>query len=370
MLSRVARVRQASSIWAEMIHIPSSELVRRVMTSLVVALVGLAVMAPTAAADGVGPTNFRSEITGVEPEVGTVAVRIVGSDAFMEVAAEPGVTVEIPGYEGEPYLRIDSDGSVWRNESSPARYVNDSRSGTAPIPRDLPDPSDTDWRQVGSSGIVAWHDHRIHWMSSEVPATGPDGSVMEWQVPLTVDGVDVMVTGELFHTADQLPWPLLITAVVATAIVLAGLGSRRLILTSALLASSLAAVATTLLIILADPPDAGRSPIAIILAVAATIASIVALVPGELPPVFRLATSLGATALLIGWLIPLVGVFWMPYVPTATPILGLSAVAGATVRALTAAVAGVAIGSVITVALRPAGFLDGTAPGVEPTKAA
>lgn len=337
------------------------------LLAVVTTILGIIVTAPVAGADGVGPTNYRSEIIATQPDTGQVDIRVVGSDAFLEVTAEPGVTIGIPGYEGEPYLRIDDDGSVWRNEHSPARFVNDSRSGTAPIPRDLPDPSDADWRRVGDGGVVAWHDHRIHWMSSEVPTTGPDGSVMEWQVPMIVDGVDVMVTGELFRTGDQLPWPLLVTAAIASLLLIAGMRSKHRTLTIALLVASLAAVLTTTLVVLADPPDAGRSPIVVVLVVAAVVTSVAALIPGDRPPVVRLATALGATALLIGWLIPLVGAFWMPYVPTATPISGLSTLAGATVRVLTAGVAGVAIGVVLVVGLRPAALLGGAAPDVEPT---
>lgn len=325
----------------------------RFVLAVLVTFVGALITAPAAAADGVGPTNYRSEITAVEPPTAGVDVRIVGSDAFIEVSAEPGTTVGIPGYEGEPYLRIDADGSVWRNESSPARYVNDSRAGTSPIPRDLPDPSDADWTRFGDDGIVAWHDHRIHWMSSETPATGPDGSVMEWQVPMIVDGVDVMVRGELFHSGDQPPWPLLVTAAVGAGVLLAVLGSRRHVLPLALVGASASAVVTTLLVTAADPPDAGRSPLATVLTLGAVVASVVTLVPGRRPPVLALATPLLATALLVGWIIPLVGVFWMPYVPTAAPITGTVAVASTVVRILTASVAGVVVGSAVTVALRP-----------------
>lgn len=328
-----------------------------VLVTVVITIVGVVFTAPTAGADGVGPTNYRSEITDIDPETGTVDIRIVGSDAFIEVTAEPGVRVQIPGYEGEPYLRIDADGSVWRSDSSPARYVNDSRSGTASIPRDLPDSSEPDWQPFGDGGVVAWHDHRIHWMTDEVPTTGPDGSVMEWQVPLTVDGVEVMVTGELFHARDQVPWPAIITALMFAVMVWAGARSRSRVLTLALIGASLAAVLTTLAVTMADPPDSGRSPITMVLALAATIASLMALVPGERPTVVRLATSLGATALLIGWLIPFIGVFWMPYVPAAAPVSGLETTATIVVRILAAGVAGVVVGSITTVAVRPAAFL-------------
>lgn len=333
-----------------------------ILAAVLFAILGTIITAPAAAADGVGPTNFRSEITGIQPETGSVDVRVVGSDAFLEVSAEPGTTVGIPGYEGEPYLRIDADGSIWRNDNSPARFINDSRSGNAPIPKDLPDPSNPDWQRVGSGGTVAWHDHRIHWMSTETPTTGGDGAVMEWQVPLIVDGTDIMVTGELFHAGNQFPWPLLVTVAVASLVLLAALRSKRLTMTMALFGSSLAAVITTLLVVLADPPDAGRSPLAMILAGAAVVVSIAALVPGKRPPISRLATSLAVTALLVGWLIPLIGVFWMPYVPTAAPISGLSTVTVVVVRVLTAVVAGTAIGSVITAAARPTAFLDEASP--------
>lgn len=323
------------------------------MIALLMALISLGVLAPAAGADGVGPTNFRSEITGMEPETGSVEVVVVGSDAFMEVSAEPGTAVMIPGYEGEPYLRIDADGSLWRNENSPARFLNDSRAGNSPIPRDLPDPHDPDWRSIGDGGVVAWHDHRIHWMSDQVPATDPDGAVMEWQVPLMVDGVDTMVTGTLFHAGDQLPWPLLVTAIAAGLVVLAALRRRHGILTAALVTASVAAVLVSLSVILADPPDSGRSPVTIILAVAAVIASLAVVVPGDRPPIVRLAAPLATAALLIGWMIPFVGVFWMPYVPAAAPGMTITGAAVAVIRVLTGYVAGVIIATVVVAAVRP-----------------
>ncbi len=87
------------------------------MLALGVVLTGLGAFdASPAAADGTGPTRFESVIDDVEPDLDEVEVSIVGGDAFLQVAADDGTEVTIAGYDDEPYLRIDADGSVWQND--------------------------------------------------------------------------------------------------------------------------------------------------------------------------------------------------------------------------------------------------------------
>ena len=162
-------------------------------------LVALDVLgAPPAAADGAGPTNFESVIDAVQPDDAPVRVEVVGGDSFLQVTAERGAEVEIEGYDREPYLRIDQDGSVFRNERSAATYINQSRDGTGvDLPADVGTDGEPRWVEVGSDGTVAWHDHRIHWMVDTEPEVGPDGVVQEWTVPLRVDGDEVAVSGRL-----------------------------------------------------------------------------------------------------------------------------------------------------------------------------
>jgi hypothetical protein len=186
---------------------------RRRIRTVVAMAVSLLLIAGPAAADPAGPTHFRSSITDIvtgDEGLSDVEVEVLGGDAFLVVRATRGTQVQIPGYEGEPYARIEADGTVEVNTRSPARWLNDERFGLPDA--ELPAQADADapprWEPVGMEGEYAWHDHRIHWMSPTLPPsvdTGRDEvqQVTAWTVPLVIDGREVTIEGEL----DWLPGP-------------------------------------------------------------------------------------------------------------------------------------------------------------------
>jgi hypothetical protein len=180
-------------------------------------LVGLGAPSP-AAADAAGPTNYDSRLIGVESADGTsrqdlpVRFEILGGDSFLVVRASPGTEVAIPGYDGEPYVRIAADGTVEVNQRSPARWLNDARYGAEEV--DVPPDADPDapprWEVVADDGEYAWHDHRIHWMAPSLPrqvdpAAGEPQPVIDWQVPVQVDGEPLAVSGELLWLPGPAP---------------------------------------------------------------------------------------------------------------------------------------------------------------------
>lgn len=309
-------------------------------TVAMLALVAVMLLAnpDPAAADGIRPTNFESMLTSIDPPSAPIEAEVVGGDAFVKVRARPGTTVEIPGYDREPYLRIDEDGSVWRNERSASTYVNATRSGVGvEIPDDVGS-GDPRWVQVASDGTIAWHDHRIHWMLDEAPITGDDGFVQNWQVPLTVDGELVELNGTLFHRSDQLPWPALILAAAAAAAAVVGrrAGWRR----AMLLAASALALAMAVSTWVGNPPGAEPSVIPIAVAVGAVAAAAAALVVRS--PLASMALPLASAALLIGWSIDRIGSLWMPLLPGPLPgwadRVGLALVLGVAVAVAVVAV--------------------------------
>nr|WP_325231855.1 hypothetical protein [Egicoccus sp.] len=189
-------------------------------------VVGLLLLtAAPAAADPAGPTNYDSTVTAVEPSDAPVDLAVRGGDAFLVLEVPDGVAVEVPGYDGEPYLRFEADGTVLVNERSPARWLNDARYGELEV--DLPAVADADaepvFVEVAGGGTYAWHDHRIHFMSPALPpqvdaAGGGVQPVTDWEVPLVVDGQDVVVRGELVWTAG--PPTFVVALLVALAVVL------------------------------------------------------------------------------------------------------------------------------------------------------
>ncbi len=160
------------------------------------------------AADAAGPTDYRSVITEVivddvvRPVSTTDAavtlpgavISVEGHDSFLWLRTAPGSTASIPGYEGEPYLRIDADGSVWRNQRSFSTYYNQDRYGDAARPAIVDHSAEPLWEQVDDDGSWAWHDHRIHLMESEPPiGAEPGDAVVNAVVPLVIDGRSVSV---------------------------------------------------------------------------------------------------------------------------------------------------------------------------------
>lgn len=328
------------------------------MTAAVVVVVAgwLLLDAAPAGADGSRPTNFESQLSAVEPSDAPIEVEVVGGDAFLLVRASAGTEVEIPGYDGEPYLRIDADGTVRRNERSAATYVNATRSGAGV---DVPDDvggGEPRWTTVGTDGEIAWHDHRIHWMLDEAPATGADGFVQNWQVPLSVDGSPVELSGTLVHRDDQLPWAAVLAAVVAVgSAVLARWPRWRLAM---LVGAGAAATTLALATWAGNPPGAEPSVLPIALAAGATLAA--ALTPLVRADLARLALPLASCAALLGWAVDRIGAMWMPVLPGPLPAwvdrVGL------------AVVLGVAIGVAVTTVLRPeVQRSSGSAPSVKST---
>src|SRR5690606_23894173 len=102
-----------------------------------VAALAWMVTATPASADPAGPSDFRSEVTALQPSTGALDARIRGGGAFVEIEVAPGHTALVEGYSGEPYLRIDEDGTVERNRLSAATYLNDDRKGAVEIPAEV-----------------------------------------------------------------------------------------------------------------------------------------------------------------------------------------------------------------------------------------
>ena len=182
---------------------------------VVMLAIGLLVLtAAPALADPALPSNYESRIVdGVVDD--RVEVSVQGGDSYFVMEVEPGTEVLVPGYDNdedfsdweqlEVYIRVLPDGTVQLNRNSEAYYVNADRYGAAP-PLGVGADIEPDWETVGDDGRVAWHDHRIHWMSPTPPDSvdTTDGSrVTEYAVPLVVDGELVVAEGTLDYVPER-----------------------------------------------------------------------------------------------------------------------------------------------------------------------
>jgi hypothetical protein len=275
----------------------------------------------TAAADAAAPTNYKSTVFDVDPAVAGVTFTVVGGDAFMEVEVAEGHSVLVPGYFKEPYIRIDTDGSVWLNLDSPAYYINQDRYGNVQAPPEADGKGEPRWENVGSGGTYAWQDHRVHWMSFDLPPTVARDRyqvVFPWEFPVVIDGQEANVRGELVWVPSRNPyWPLLAGA----------LGLLPLVFWDRMkvpVAAAVVGLATGVAVVIAfiqyggTPASAGGFPLSAGLLLVTAGAAIAGLVSYNERRRLALAALLAGGLALLGWALLNVGTLWLPVLPSAT----------------------------------------------------
>lgn len=159
------------------------------------------------AADPAGPSDYRSEVTALEPPSDAVRAEIVGGDSFVLLDVAIGTEVTVFGYDAEPYLEFRADGSIWENQRSPATYYNRERYG-APIPAEADAGAEPVWYQVGTGGSWAWHDHRAHRMETFAPLNAARGDqILDAEVPILIDGQPATIAISGFWAPEPSPVP-------------------------------------------------------------------------------------------------------------------------------------------------------------------
>lgn len=301
--------------------------------TLVAALAFLALVALLAAPahahpeEGITATNYRAEITSIQPDPGGLSLRVAGGDSWLEMRVDPDIEVYVLGYEeqldgGEPYIRIDRDGSVHVNGNSPAAWMNEERYGDVDIPEWVDPGAPPRWQILASAGTyyAEWHDHRTHWMSPQLPPSVRDdpGSVhhiFDWEVPLVVDGEDVAIRGTLRYLPNTAPLlPLIVGLLAAAGAFLVGRQGRD---AGGAIAALLAGGAATVVTVGAIAhPDAAAGESDLLLPLVAVVAAAAALVP-------RLSLSGGGVLLaavgVVAWAIPQVPSTVRPIVFSTLP---------------------------------------------------
>jgi hypothetical protein len=179
------------------------------------AVATVCVVASPAAAHGVGgrePGNVRSRVLSVSPELAGLHVEVIEQGERVHLTNRSGTEVTVLGYEDEPYLRVGPEG-VFENTRSPAVYLNRSLDAPAEVPAAYDADAEPEWRRVGRSERVRWHDHRAHPMGSGAFATS------QWAIALTADGEPIVVRGELAWVEPGPWWPWLLLAFGIAAVV-------------------------------------------------------------------------------------------------------------------------------------------------------
>ena len=290
-----------------------------------VALGLVVVTAAPAAADPAGPSDFRSEVTGIVPSVDGVTAEIRGGDSFLELTVDEGVTVVVEGYTGEPYLRFQPDGTVERNRCRPRPTSTTTVRGEVDLPADVteagPD-AEPEWEAVADGGTYAWHDHRVHWMDDSSPSVDRGepvpGAYDPWRVPIVVDGASAEVQGILVYEESVSALPYLGLAVIVAGLL--GFYGRGLGLRFA--AALLALVALAAVVVgwadYSSTPDGGGSPLHWALAAVALLTAIGAVVLAQCGAV-GVVLALASVAMLSGWALFRIEVLFKPVLPTELP---------------------------------------------------
>ena len=221
-------------------------MISRFATGLVGLGLGLVVVADPASADPPAPTDYRSEVDALDPSVDGLTARIIGGDSFLELTVADGLDVVVVGYQGEPYLRFAPDGTVYENQLSPSKPLNDDRFGEGDLTGTDAE-AEPEWQELASGGVHQWHDHRTHWMQPERPfGKEPGDRILEGVVPIEVDGraVDIQVSSTWLPGPS--PVAAIVGAILGVLVIVAVLGSQRPV---TVWAPVLAAVAASALVV-------------------------------------------------------------------------------------------------------------------------
>jgi hypothetical protein len=225
--------------------------------------------------DSVQPRDTESVIESVVPALPTGAsVDVVGFDTFLRLSAF-GHDVLLPGYEGEPYIRIDANGDVFVNDGSATAVLNGDRYGDVDL-RNFVRTAEPVWRRVATNGTAMWHDHRSHWMSPKRPAAVDDkGTVQEFIIPFTIDGQQSLIQGSLYlREKASIGWWLLGVLGVVGAAVLSIAARRKFLFVVPVV--SITAIAIGALEFIGLPSAARITPVLLIFGLGTLVLSLAA----------------------------------------------------------------------------------------------
>src|SRR5262249_52471867 len=100
--------------------------------------------------------DYRSVVDQLAPHVPGLSVRVLGFDDQFELTNRTKQEVVVYGYLKEPYARLLPDGTVQVNNLSPAKYLNEDRYGTTPVPKFANADVKPQWQTIDRTGRFVW----------------------------------------------------------------------------------------------------------------------------------------------------------------------------------------------------------------------
>ena len=127
---------------------------------------------------------------------------MLGGDDRFQLTNRSKETVLVQGYDKEPYARITPDGTVAVNHNSPAFYLNTDRYGAVTVPKTASAQATPDWQVLDKTGVFEWHDHRMHYMSRDVPPIVKDKTqrtkIFDYDIPIKIGATQGQILGTLW----------------------------------------------------------------------------------------------------------------------------------------------------------------------------
>jgi hypothetical protein len=174
---------------------------RRTLAAAAFAAVTALITATSAFAHAGNP-NFESVVRTVSPSIPGFSVQVLNGDDRLALENSGSKTVTIDGYESEPYVRMDPNGTVAVNLKSPAYYLNQDRLNPPSVPAVADPDAAPQWKVVEHTGRYEFHDHRMHWMSASTPTQVKNKDkrtkIFDWKVPVHTAATTGAIDGELF----------------------------------------------------------------------------------------------------------------------------------------------------------------------------
>ena len=126
--------------------------------------------------------------------------RIIEAGNRLEVRWLKGPELQIPDYDGFPYLRVGPQG-LFENQQSAATYINADRRSATAIP-DIKPEGPPEWLKLSSSSVARFHYHPIHYMGSVPPpqverAKNRQHNIQDWTLDVTQGDRSFVVSGDL-----------------------------------------------------------------------------------------------------------------------------------------------------------------------------